>query len=120
MQPRVRKDYRSLQPFERQRFFYCLKMLEILPPQEPGNKRVFHVAWKYEDGQRYYKTVEPINIHDEFIGSHQTSCEHSMPYFAYYHRHLVVCVEMALNYAEEVLIAGPKRLPIDLYEKHKK
>ena len=27
---------------------------------------------------------------------------------------------MALNYAEEVLLAGPGKLPKDLYEKHKK
>ena len=90
-QPRIRKDYRALKPAERQRFFYCLHMLEILPPTEPGNKRVYHVAWKSENGQRYFKTVTPNNIHDEFISSHQTSCEHSMPYFCYYHRHLLIC-----------------------------
>ena len=63
-QPRIRKDYRALKPAERQRFFYCLHMLEILPPTEPGNKRVYHVAWKSENGQRYFKTVTPNNIHD--------------------------------------------------------
>ena len=86
-------------------------MLEILPPTEPGNKRVYHVAWKSENGQRYFKTVTPNNIHDEFISSHQTSCEHSMSYFRYYHRHLLICVELALNYAEEVLLGGPGKLP---------
>ena len=43
-----------------------------------------------------------------------------MPYFPYYHRHLLICVEMALNYAEEVLIGGSSKLPRELYESHKK
>ena len=59
----------------------------------------------------------PNNIHDEFIASHQTSCEHSMPYFCYYHRHMLICVEIALNYAEEVLLGGKERLDQELYGK---
>ena len=43
-----------------------------------------------------------------------------MPYFCYYHRHLLICVEIALNYAEEVLLAGPSKLPKELYDKHQK
>jgi hypothetical protein len=43
---RTRKDVRALKPAERQRFFFCLKMLMILPPQEKDNLRNFHVAWR--------------------------------------------------------------------------
>ena len=72
---------------------------------------MFFVPWKAQDGRPTFKSVKPNNIHDEFISSHQTSCEHGMPYFAYYHRHLLICVEIALNYAEEVLLGGSKKLP---------
>ena len=40
-----------------------------------------------------------------------------MPYFCYYHRHLLICVEIALNYAEEVLLGGKERLDRELYGK---
>jgi hypothetical protein len=42
-----------------------------------------------------------------------------MPYFVYYHRHLLICLEIAMNYADEVLIAGPSKLPKELYEAHR-
>jgi hypothetical protein len=116
----VRRDIRFVEKAERERFFYCLKFLSVLPPQEEGNFRKFNVAWKVENGQRYYKNVSPRNIHDEFIASHQTCCEHGNVYFAYYHRHLMTCFEIALNYAEEVLLAGSARLPPNLYDTYKK
>ena len=47
---KVRKDYRALKPAERERYFTCLKMLEILPPTEPGNKREYYNIRKV----RYY------------------------------------------------------------------
>jgi hypothetical protein len=75
----VRRDIRALRPNERKRFFWCLKFLSVLPSHE--TKRVFHVAWKVENDQRFYKSVTPRNIHDEFISSHQTCCEHGTPYF---------------------------------------
>ena len=62
--PRIRKDYRALKPAERDRFFYCLQMLEILPPTEPDNKRYFFVPWKSQDRMPTFKTVRPNNIHD--------------------------------------------------------
>lgn len=59
-----------------------------------------------------------MNIHDEFIASHQTTCEHGTIYFSYYHRHLLLCFEIAINYAEEVLVAGKEALPGQLYAAH--
>jgi hypothetical protein len=82
---RVRKDYRSLKPAERERYFSCLRMLEILPPTEPDNLRKFIPLGGY-------KQINPRNIHDEIISSHCSSCEHMNPYFPYYHRHLMVYV----------------------------
>jgi hypothetical protein len=71
---RIRRDIRLLTPAQRKRFFTCLKMIAILPPVEQNNFRRFQVAWKYENNQRSFKTVIPLNIHDEMIASHQTCC----------------------------------------------
>lgn len=111
----VRRDIRFLSKAERQRYFFCLKFLSVLPPLQPGNNRKFNVAWKVENGQRYFKNVIPLNIHDEFISSHQTCCEHGTIYFHYYHRHLMICLEIALNLAEEILVEGKQRIPSNLY-----
>ena len=43
-----------------------------------------------------------------------------MPYFVYYHRHLLILAEIAMNYAEEVLLGGPDKLPREVYEKFRK
>jgi hypothetical protein len=59
--------------------------------------------------------MSPRNIHDEFISSHQTCCEHGNVYFVYYHRHLMTCFEISLNFADEVLIGGKSRVPASLY-----
>jgi len=47
--------------------------------------------------------MQPKCIHDALIASHATCCEHFSFYFAHYHRHLVVFMEMWLNFAHEVL-----------------
>ena len=96
-------------------------MLAILPPREANNLRVFNIVWTRDKNFRsYLRPVKPNNIHDEFISSHQTTCEHGAPYFGYYHRHLMVCVEIALNYAEEVLLGGKGAVPGDIYNKYPK
>jgi len=41
-------------------------------------------------------------------------------YFVYYHRHLMTCFEIALNYAEEVLIGGKGKIPSTLYNPNAK
>jgi len=64
--------------------------------------------------------VTPRNIHDEFIASHQTCCDHGTAYFVYYHRHLMTCVEIALNYADEVLQTGKSALQSSFYTAHSK
>ena len=43
-----------------------------------------------------------------------------MPYFCYYHRHLLICVEIALNYAEEVLLGGKDKVSRELYLRHQR
>lgn len=39
------KDIRALSNAERTRFFFCLKMLDILPPRELNNLRVFFISY---------------------------------------------------------------------------
>ena len=39
---KVRRDIRSLKKAERERYFSCLRMLEILPPKEPKNLRTYY------------------------------------------------------------------------------
>jgi len=116
-QPRVRRDVRALQPSERARFFYCLKMIDILPPREAGNLRAFKVAYTSSKTNQQLQ-INPTNIHDELIASHQTTCEHGSPFFPYYHRHLTTCAEIAINYAEEVLLGGKGAVPNGAYALH--
>ena len=62
--PRLRRDFRTLAPYERSRFFFCLKMLQVLPPQEAGNLREFHIVSRVQDGSASMRPVSPLCIHD--------------------------------------------------------
>ena len=61
---KVRKDYRAVKPYEKERYFTCLKMLEILPPTEPGNKRVYYNITEVLPRSVRSDIIKPNNIHD--------------------------------------------------------
>lgn len=101
---------------ERKGYFYCLKMLGILPPP-PGSG--------FEQWTFYTPTgtitnpptnlYNPKCLHDVLIASHATSCEHRSFYFSFYHRHMMILTEIFLNFAHQILLGGEKRLK-DVYK----
>lgn len=95
---------------ERRAYFYCLKMLGILPPP-PGSGfehwNYFTPANKWIDkSQPSNPSYSPKSLHDVLIASHATGCEHHSLYFSFYHRHLMILFEIFLNFAHSILKKG--------------
>jgi len=61
-----RKDVSTLLGDERKRFFWCLKMIGILPPPP-----IFR-TWTYTT--IVGRQQSPVNLHDVLIASHASTC----------------------------------------------
>ena len=86
----VRRNIQALEVEERKQYFWCLKMLSILPPFEANKKRYFYTfGTKGPHPEHPYNKIEPLCLYDELISSHATGCEHGSFFFGYYHRHLL-------------------------------
>lgn len=112
--PGIRRDIFSFEEndYHRKRFFICLKMLGILDVHKENQDLQFNfnAKTKQESGSSQELAdmantlfCKPQRIHDEFISSHVTSCEHDTPYFNYYHRNMMIYLELQLNYADQYL-----------------
>lgn len=107
--PFFRRNILALNDNERQQYFWGLKMLGILPSFK-GNRDRFYWTLGFsgldinqeditkEDLPKLENYIKPRRLHDEFIASHFSCCEHTSFYFSYYHRHLMVQFEFYLNY----------------------
>ncbi len=92
---------------ERMAFFYCLKMLGVLPPPPLSD----FGSWEYFAFTNYVDLTKNIRykpkcLHDVLIATHATSCEHGNLFFSYYHRHQMILTEIFLNFAHRVLKGG--------------
>jgi hypothetical protein len=90
-------------------------MLGILPP--PPNSGfeewVFYTVPSLYNTQAEGQTrplYNPKCLHDVLIASHATTCEHASFYFSFYHRNLMILLELFLNFAHEVLSEGFTKL----------
>lgn len=112
---RVRRSLTALAgTAERKSYFYCLKMLGVLPP--PPNSEfdnwVFYtlpILYNKPQGQNR-PLYTPKCLHDVLIASHATTCEHGSLFFSFYHRNLMILLELFLNFAHEVLKEGFTKL----------
>ena len=111
--PRIRKSLVALKGTdERKGYFYCLKLLGVLPPPPNSDFKDWGIItpptlYKYEmDPNTSIPNYKPRCLHDVLIASHASSCEHHSFYFAFYHRHLMVLTELFLNFAHQVLRGG--------------
>jgi hypothetical protein len=96
----IRKSLTALKGTgERKGYFYCLKLLGVLPPP-PGSG---FEEWIFYPPPALYgpdsTPYTPQCLHDVLIASHATTCEHNSVYFASYHRNLMVLTELFLNFA---------------------
>ena len=113
--PRIRKSLSALANIdERKGYFYCLKMLGILPvPPDSGFKEwvaVTPASFPPQTQLPSNKYYVPKCLHDVLINSHVSSCEHMNLYFSFYHRHLMILSEIFLNFAHQVLKGGLTKL----------
>jgi hypothetical protein len=102
----VRKNVLALTEKERKQYFWCVKMLGVLPAFKKGTERkMWSLAYPggYKPGDDTYYEVGPRCLHDELMANHATCCEHVSFFFAYYHRHLMFQYEVRINYADECL-----------------
>lgn len=106
---RLRKSIAALAGTdERKSYFYCLKLLGVLPPP-PGSgfeNWVFYTAPilynEPADGKKR-PAYSPKCLHDVLIASHATTCEHVSFYFSFYHRNIMILTELFLNFSHQVL-----------------
>lgn len=113
---RVRRSLTALTgTAERKSYFYCLKMLGILPPPPDSG----FDKWEYYTVPGLYNLFPPGQnrplytpkcLHDVLIASHATTCEHASFYFSFYHRNLMILLELFLNFAHECLKEGYTKL----------
>jgi hypothetical protein len=113
---RVRRSLTALAgTAERKSYFYCLKMLGILPPPPNSefDKWVFYTLPSLYNNPPEGQTrslYTPKCLHDVLIASHATTCEHGSLFFSFYHRNLMILFELFLNFAQEVLKEGFSKL----------
>jgi hypothetical protein len=108
---RLRKSIHVLDEAERKSLFWCIKMLTVLPAPAPFQNMTYRSFTKLPKNDSLMK---PISVADILISSHSSSCEHSTFYFTHFHRHLMLHIEIWLNFVHQTLRGGKKRL-LELY-----
>ena len=107
---RVRKNYDSLEDWERQRFWACFKFLYLMDSDDTltnGKKRnyVVPITPRTDSKGEFSDTFiyECQSKFQEIIGIHATTCEHGTNFFGYFHRMYLIYVEIALFRADRIL-----------------
>ena len=107
---RVRKNYDSLETWEKDRFWACFKFLYLMDSDDTlpnGQKRSYVVPiTPNTNSQGEFSntfTYECKSKFQEIIGIHATTCEHRTNFFGYFHRMYLMYVEIALFRADQIL-----------------
>ena len=110
---RVRKNYDSLEEWEKDRFWACFKFLYLMDSDDPlpnGQKRNYPVRTNANSGEGFL--YECQSKFQEIVGIHATTCEHRTNFFGYFHRMYIMYVEISLFRADRILRGeGAEKLP---------